>query len=166
MCLRDNLRVILMKPFRIGRTSNNSKKLKHWRPNGGLMLIYLANRLKSIVLSSQKRFHFVMRSLKHWILIKLPISLQAISWCLIWTWVLFFKNGCATLNRNISDSSNKESGFFLALWFLRGIIGDIKNGYYTLGFFRVEIVKWYNSNGNEIRRGWLWLRNYFLQFWW
>jgi hypothetical protein len=39
--------------------------------------------------------------------------------------------------------------------FLRGIIGDIKNDYYTLGFFRVEIVKWYNSNGNEIRRGWL-----------
>ena len=79
MCLRDNLRVILMKPFRIGRTSNNSKKLKHLRPNGGLMLIYLANRLRSIVLSSQKRFHFVMTSLKHWILIKQQISLQAIS---------------------------------------------------------------------------------------
>ena len=29
---------ILMKPFRIGRTNNNSKKLKHLRPNGRLML--------------------------------------------------------------------------------------------------------------------------------
>ena len=55
-----------------------------------------------------------------------------------------------TLNRNISDSSIKESGFSW-LFDLRGIIGDIKNDYYTLGFFRVEIVKWYNSNGgNEL----------------
>ena len=55
------------------------EEVKAFASEWGIDADLLSKSLKDIVLSNQKRFHFVMTSLKHWILIKLPIPLQAIS---------------------------------------------------------------------------------------